>query len=169
MWINRTVAYLLSSLWDYVVNKGHITLVPIVKFKVILRIYSYQFLHLHSTKWTEFRDIESRLTPFTIDLQLISYCIKRWLNALCWSKCWCLVGYIEAILLDWKPSANVASRFDSWIIVMRDGAILVTVITSWLLPFKEHEYFTYHLFYYRISHILLHDAFFFCMIIHINP
>jgi len=112
-------------------NKGHITLVPIVKFAVLLPVYSYRFVHLHSTKCTEYRDLERKLIPFTIDLQLISYCIKRWLNASCWSRCWCFVGYIEGSLLDWKPSANFASRFHSWIIVMRDVAIFVTFMTSW--------------------------------------
>lgn len=112
-------------------NKGHITLVPIVKFTVFIPVYSYRFLHLHSSEWTEFRELERKLISLTIDHQLISYCIKRWLNALCWSRCWCLVGYIEASLLDCKPSANFASRFHSWIIVMRDGAICVTATTSW--------------------------------------
>jgi hypothetical protein len=123
--ICRHVCGFLSS------SKGHITLVPIVKFTALFPVYSYRFLHLHATKWTEFRELQTKLIPFTIDLQLISYCIKRWLNALCWSKCWCLVGYTEASLLDWKPSANFASRFNSWIMVMRDGAIFVTVMTSW--------------------------------------
>lgn len=92
-------------------------------------VYSDRFLHLHSNKWTEYDEDESRLTSFTVVLQLISYCIKRWSNALFWTRCWCLVGYIEAFLPDGKPSANFASRFYSWIMVIRDCAIFVSSIT----------------------------------------